>query len=208
MAEITTNAQLTQDRTRLAAMGVGAAAFTTNPGDLGVVALECAYGPFHLTRLNLNGFSQTVVNGTEYQGNLLYTFPVGRIIILGCVCSLTPTTTSDVATTLNASKIGNFGLGTTQVASASVTLATTDINISPGTGQTPTTFTTSATTNAAGTLMTSALNVSSTAQFDGTSTAIKVYLNSSFSTTGDIDADATFTWAGYINILWAHIGDY
>ena len=43
--------------------------------------------------------------------------------------------------------------------------------------------------------------------FDGTGTAKEVYLNSAYATTGDVDADATQTWTGYVELTWIHLGD-
>ncbi len=141
-------------------------------------------------------------------GTQFFTFPVGRIVILGSICDLTFTTTTTLASTLNASVANvEFGIGT---AVAAAVLATTAMNILPGTGQTTAKFTSSATINVASAAVQSALVVSSTAQFDGTTTAIAAFLNIGVTAANnaDIDGDATVTVAGTATILWMSVGDY
>jgi hypothetical protein len=203
MAEITTNAQPTQGRSRFSAMGVGAAAYTTNPGDLGISADESAYGAYHLTRIKRSAVRQTISNGgTEYTNTLLYTFPVGIISFGLATFSLAPTHTSVIATSFNGAT-GAIGLGTAIASNA--TLATTMINVAPGTGQTPTAYTQSAAINVAQTAITGYTLALGTAAFDGTATAIKLYLNTSIAV-GSVDG--TVLWNGYVNLAWQFGGDY
>ncbi len=156
------------------------------------------FGPLFQVTLTLNNVGQTVVNGTEYQGTLLYTFPEGRINVLGCVASLQQKTTSALASTLNASSTGSIGLGT--ATASATTLATTMVDLLPATA-----FTSSATINVAGTAVTAAL--AAAAQFDGTGTAKAMYLNTAYATTADVDADATQTISGTITLTFAWLGD-
>jgi hypothetical protein len=69
-----------------------------------------------------------------------------------------------------------------------------------------TAFTSSATINVAGTAVSAALGAS--AQFDGTTTAKDVYLNTAFATTADVDGNATQTISGTVVITWVQLGDY
>lgn len=164
-----------------------------------VVATETGNGVINQSLLTLTAAPQTVVNGTEYQGDKIYTFPEGRILVLGVTASLAQTTTSILASTLNASSTGAVALGT--VVASNTTLSSTMVNLLPSTA-----FTSSATINVAGTAVTAALAAS--AQFDGTATASAVFLNSAFATTTDVDADATMTWTGTIKLTWVNLGDF
>ena len=150
-------------------------------------------------RITLADVRQTVVNGTEYQGTKIATLPAGRILVLGVTATLRQTTTSALASTLNASSTGAVALGT--VTASNVSLTSTMVNLLPSTA-----FTSSATVNVAGTAVSAALAAS--AQFDGTSTAVDVFLNSAFATTADVDGDATMVWNGTVDITYINLGDY
>lgn len=165
----------------------------------GVVATEFGAGVLRHTRLTLTALAQAVVNGTEFQGTKVYDFPEGRILILGVTMSLAETTTSAIATTLNSGVTGALGLGT--VAASNVSLTSTMVDLMPTTA-----FLTSTTINVAAAAATGALAVA--AQFDGTTTAKDMFLNSAFATTTDVDADATMTWTGTIDFTWVLLGDF
>ena len=164
-----------------------------------IVTKHVQFGPFCQTTLTLNNVPQTVDNGTEYQGTKIYDFPQGRILVMGVTATLQQKTTSVLASTLNASSTGAISLGT--ATASATTLATTMVDLLPSTA-----FTSSATINVAGTAVSAALAAS--AQFDGTTTAKDVYLNTAYATTGDVDADATQTISGTIVITWTNLGDY
>ena len=174
---------------------------TLATGTLGtnVTGIDIFNGTLHQTTLTLGAVAQDVVNGTEYQSSLIYTFPAGRILVLGVTATIAQTTTSALASTLNASSTGALSLGT--AAASAVTLASTMVNLLPSTA-----FASSATIDVAGTAVSSALAAS--AQFDGTTTAIPVYLNTAYATTGDVDADATQTLSGTVVVTWLNLGDY
>jgi hypothetical protein len=87
------------------------------------------------------------------------------------------------------------------VTASNVSLTSTMVDMLPSTA-----FTSSATINVAGTAVSAALAAS--AQFNGTATAIDMYLNSAYATTTDVDADATQTWTGSITFHWVNLGDY
>jgi hypothetical protein len=125
----------------------------------------------------------------------VYTFPKGKLIRLGAsVENLQIVTASDVATTLNASITGNFGVGSTTQASA--TLATTEQDIVQVTA-----FTSSATTGAGPTPV-RAYGAANLTVLDGSSTAIDAFFNAACVTAGDVDADASLLINGVITINW------
>jgi hypothetical protein len=157
------------------------------------------FGSFNKTTIALDNVGQSVVNGTEYQNTKIFTFPEGRILVLGTTSTLRQKTTSVLASTLNASVTGAIALGT--AAASAVSLTGTMVDLMPSTA-----FTSSATINVAGTAVSSALAAS--AQFDGTSTAKAVYLNTAYATTTDVDADATQTISGTVTLVWVNLGDY
>jgi len=163
-----------------------------------VSAINTMQGIVNQTVFTLSSLAQTVVNGTEYQGTKIYDFPAGRILVLGVVASIAQKTTSALASTLNASSTGALSLGT--ATASSTTLDSTMADLLPSTA-----FTSSATVNVAGTAVTGALAAS--AQFDGTSTAIDLFVNTAYATTGDVDADATQTLSGTITVTWLNLGD-
>lgn len=157
------------------------------------------FGPLFKTTLTLDNVPQSIVNGTEYQSTQLFTFPEGRINVLGCIATLQQKTTSTLASTLNASSTGAISLGT--AAASATTLATTMVDLLPSTA-----FTSSATINVAGTAVSAAL--AAAAQFDGTGTAKSMYLNTAYATTTDVDGNATQTISGTIVITYLWLGDY
>lgn len=164
-----------------------------------VTAKHVQFGPFIQTTLTLNNVAQSVVNGTEYQGTKIYDFPQARILVNGVTATLQQKTTSALASTLNSGSTGAIALGT--ATASSTTLSSTMVDLLPSTA-----FTSSTTINVAGTAVSNALAAS--AQFDGTSTAKDVYLNTAYATTTDVDADATQTISGTVVITWTHLGDY
>lgn len=168
-------------------------------GALGVAGLVVAeYGDdaVHQTVFTLTDVAQAVVNGTEYQGTQLYQFPRGRLVVLGVTMSIAQKTTSALAGTLNSGSTGAVSLGT--VTASATTLATTMVDLMASTA-----FTSSTTVNVAGAAVGGVL---ATASFDGHTTAKKMFLNSAFATTGDVDADATMTWTGTITVTWINLG--
>lgn len=164
-----------------------------------IVTKHAQFGPFCQTTLTLNNVPQAVTNGTEYQGTKIYDFPQGRILIMGVTATLQQKTTSVLASTLNASVTGAISLGT--ATASNVSLTSTMVDLLPSTA-----FTSSATINVAGTAVSAALAAS--AQFDGTSTAKDVYLNTAYATTTDVDGNATQTISGTVVITWCQLGDY
>ncbi len=163
------------------------------------VATETGDGVMHQTKLTLSALAQAVADGTEYQGTKIYDFPEGRILVLGATMSIAQTTTSTLASTLNASSTGALSFGT--ATASGTTLNSTMADIIPSTA-----FTSSATVDVAGTAVGAALAAS--AQFDGTSTAKDLYINTAYATTTDVDGNATQTLTGNITVTWINLGDY
>lgn len=163
-----------------------------------IVTKQVQFGPLCQTTLTLNNVPQAVVNGTEYQGTKIYDFPQGRILILGVTATLQQKTTSAIASTLN-SATGAISLGT--ATASSVTLNSTMADLLPSTA-----FTSSTVINVAGTAVSAALAAS--AQFDGTTTAKDVFLNTAYATTTDVDGNATQTISGTVVLSWVFLGDY
>lgn len=172
---------------------VGAPAVST------VTAKHVQIGPLCITTLTLDNVAQTVTNGTEYQSTKIYDFPEGRISVLGVTARLKQKTTSAIASTINSGVTMAVALGT--AAASNVSLTGTMADLLPSTN-----LTTSTTINVAGAAVGAAL--AATAQFDGTSTAKDVYLNTGFATTTDIDGNGTQTISGTVVISWVNLGDY
>lgn len=192
--------QLYQDKTdvftiigeRNQALTTGVAALTgLSATTIGDVAQQVTF--------TLANVAQAITNTAQYAGTKLYDFPAGRILVLGVTATLAQKTTSALESTLNASSAGVLSLGTTTA--ASTTLDGTQADLLPSTA-----FTSSATINVAGTAVSGALAAS--AQFDGTSTAKSLYLNSAYVADGLMDADATQSFTGTITVTFVNLGDY
>lgn len=160
--------------------------------------------PVRTTVLTLASMPFSITDASAYGSQLIYTFPEGRIMVLGCVASLTWTTTSAIASTLNSGVSVQYAVGS--AAASATTLATTMLSFTPGTGQTVPTFTSSTTINVASAQVNSSLLAY--VYLDGTTTAIPVYLNAAVGTGTDIDGDATLTVTGTVAITWIALGDY
>lgn len=185
-----------------AAAGIGALSVLPVPAAVQAYIAPIEQGDGILLRRSLiaiNALPQTVVNGTEYQGTKIYTFPEGRILVLGALLAIAQTTTSVIASTLNSGVTGAVGVGT--VVASATTLASTMQNIIPTTA-----FVTSTVINVAAATVKAAL-AAVASPFDGTTTPVDVYLNTAYATTGDIDADATQTLSGLLQLIWINLGD-
>ena len=159
-----------------------------------VSAVERGNGHLHQTVLTLATTPLTLADATVGAGVKIYDFPVGQITVLNASGSVQETTTSALATTLNASVTYNWGVGTTTQASG--TLATTEQNIINTTNGTA-----SATINVEAAASSSTQTVAPLA-YNGKSTAIDAFFNVGIASATDIDGDATTTWDGTITITW------
>ncbi len=169
-----------------------------------VVASESAFGAFHQTVLTLTNVAVAVSDTHVGGGTKIYTFPEGIVAVLAASATVTPTTTSVLASTLNASSTLSTGVGSVITTTQdSGTLATTQQDIVNAFSTTS-----SATINVAGTAGSGYLSATTMLKYDGHTTAQAIYLNVGVPTATDIDADATTTWSGTVTILWVYAGDY
>lgn len=169
------------------------------PATSGSVTVDhVAFGPFVQTTIRLDNVSQSVVNGTEYQGTKIFSFPQSRMYVVGATATLQQKTTSTIASTINSGSTGAIGVGT--ATASATTLATTMQDIIPTTA-----FTSSTTINVAGTAVSAVL--ASPAVFDGTGTAKDLYLNTAYATTTDVDGNGTQTISGVVRVTWINLGD-
>lgn len=154
-------------------------------------------GAFRQTLLTLTDLPQTVTDGTEYQGTEILNFPKCRTYVIAVLGSLAQKTTSALVSTINSGVTGALGLGT--AAASNVSLTSTMVDLAPSTA-----FSSSTIINVAGTAVNPIL--AAAAFFDGTTTAKKMYLNSAYATTTDVDGNGTQTWSGTILITWINCG--
>jgi len=161
-----------------------------------VAATESGNSVIHQTVLTLTALSQTIVNGaSEWVGTEIYDFPEGRILVLGATMNIAPTTTSTLASTVTTGTTGAIAVGSV---TDDGTHSTTKVDLVPDTA-----YTSSTTINVAAAAAKAALAAS--AQFDGTTTAKKAFLNNKIATNS---ADGTIAWSGTIAFTWINLGDY
>lgn len=133
--------------------------------------------------------------GTNHIGaTKLVTFPQGRVLVHGVTASGLKLSAH---ASLAATEGGDIAMGSTAVVTIddnTAALAGTVVNILPSTSLDPI-------TNA----VTSALAAS--AQFDGTSTALPIYVSFQ-ADTGDMTAASTNNVSGVVTIHWTDLGDY
>jgi hypothetical protein len=160
---------------------------------------EYGDGVLHKTVLTLTATPVTLTDAKEGGGVKIYDFPVGHIAFQGAYGTLTITTTSTLASTLNASKTLAWGVGTVLYDNTATdgTLHATEANIIASTAATS-----SATVNVANTATT---GLGATQATLNGATALDANLNISVPTDTDIDGDATVTVTGTITILWANL---
>ena len=153
-------------------------------------------GIYRQVTLTLAALPQTIANGaSEWVGTKLYTFPEGRMLVLGATASLAPTTTSVLADTITTGTTGTFGLGSV---TNDGTHTGTKVDLLPDGN-----FTSSTTINVAAAAVNKAL--AAAAQFDGTTAPLAAFFNTKCATN---TADGTLTWAGTIKFTFVQLGDY
>ncbi len=160
-------------------------------------ASEQGNGFLHQTKISLMGAQPiTITNdaGTGFGNLKLYDFPAGRILILGVTADLAVNWSAD--SDLSNTGSGDFALGTT--GTSDTTIDGTDVNLLPSTGMTDPFVV--GVGEAVGALAASA-------QFDGTTSAVDVYLNMIVDN-GDVTDDAEVQLSGSITITWINLGDY
>lgn len=163
-----------------------------------ISAVETGNGAYHQTVLTLTDLPITMRDTEQGGGAAIYDFPVGRICRVGASASIAVTTTSAVASTLNAGVTCNYGVGS--VTQANATVATTEQDIVQVTA-----FTSSATIDVAGAVA-AGVGAGVLASLDGLATAIQAFLNLAVAGATDIDADATTTVSGTITLNWVECG--
>ena len=165
-----------------------------NFGDVGDAYRKC--------EITLTNVSLPISDTNAYGGTKIASFPKCLTSLIDATSNLTFTTSSAIASTLNAGVSVQYGLGT--ATASATTLATTMIDVVPGTGQTVPTFTSSSVINTASAAVTNYLKA--VAKFDGSSTAKDIYINAALGTATDIDADATVLVNGTIVLVWGNVG--
>lgn len=175
----------------------------------GLAVEECGGdSPVRQSVFTFTNMPLTITDTLAYLGTKIYDFPKGRIRVLDCTAGINLTTTSVLASTLNASSAVSWGFGS--AAASSITLATTMMNFMPGSGESVNTLTSSATISVAGATDAGILAAVSAAQLaaivDGTSTAADLYLNLALATNTDIDGDATVLVNGSATLTWINQG--
>jgi hypothetical protein len=132
----------------------------------------------------------TLADGADHgAGVKVYTFPAGRILVLGAVINCT----TEIEGASGGAATVDLAVGTVTAAD-DATLTSTEANIIPST----------ATGNGNDTWKTA---LAASAQFDGTSTAVALYVNAGV--TDAISASAvTVSIAGTLTVTWINLGDY
>lgn len=158
----------------------------------------------HKTVINLAALPVSLTDLHVGGGTKIFTFPEGRICVLGAhVKNLQVTTTSVLASTLNAGVNLSVGVGSVVTATQdSGTLATTQQDV-----VNQFTAVSSATINVAGAAV-NGNGPSAPLSFDGTTTPQPLYLNIGVPTGTDIDGDATVTVDALVEVAWVLIGDH
>lgn len=164
-----------------------------------VLATEYGTAGMRQTLLRLAKHPVTVGNssGVSFGGALIYTFPEGRIHVLGCTRKPVTVDLSDEGnvTPVDAADGGDFALGTT--APDDGTMTGTDVDINPSTSIDPLSG------GAAGAVLAAA------AIFDGTTTPIPVYANLLIddADVGDGASDIILLDCVQILLTWCNLGD-
>jgi len=190
--------ELTTTRESIVTFGVGTKEGVTSAVKNAYKVTERGTDVVHKTVFTFTDTPLTVADTGTGVGVKIYTFPVGRILPLGGAGSLAITTTSALASTLNASSTMAWGVGSVTQA-AGTTLASTEQDFIQTTA-----ITSSATIDVAGAAA-AGVGLAVVTPFAGVSTATALFLNFAVATATDIDADATITVTGSFNIYWSNL---
>ena len=139
-----------------------------------------------------------VADATAMGGRKIYTFPEGRILVLGATGSLS-LGVKTANTTINDAAAVNYSLGTAGPTEAALTTANS-VDLLPKSGNV-----TMGTNPAYSTAV--AVQLAASAHFDGTSAAKTVNLNFGLGVNTEIDANAAVGVTGSITIVWTLLGD-
>jgi hypothetical protein len=168
------------------------------PPKAGLTAYTTGRGGSFSTVFTFNAMQLPVTDALAYAGLKIFDFADGKIRIVGGTARMQFAVLTARAATINDNASLTWGLGT--VTASSITLATTMQNIIPVTTRTLDGATTALSTA-------STADVVAAATFDGTTTAIDLFLNVAFATNTDIDADGTLAITGKITLRWENWGD-
>lgn len=160
-------------------------------------ALEDGHDTFRRTRITFASRVVPVTFALKYAGTKIYDFPLGRILVLGVTSKLRWAVTSARVSTINDNAAMDWSLGT--VTASNVTLAGTMLDLNPKVDRTLDGAVAAYTAYDKSALAASAV-------FDGSVTPIDAFLNVSFPTATDIDADGTLTVEGFVDIHWVNLG--
>lgn len=134
-------------------------------------------------------------------GKKIYTFPEGRILVLGALGSLS-LGVKTANTTINDAAAVNYSLGTALPTEAALTTANS-VDLLPKSGDI--TMGTNPAYSAVDS--NSKTQLAASAHFDGTGGAKAVYLNFGLGTDTQIDVNAALGVTGTITLVWILLGD-
>ncbi|MER9079957.1 hypothetical protein [Mesorhizobium sp. M0895] len=168
------------------------------PPKAGLSVVTTGRGGSFRSVFTFNAMQISVTDAVAYASQKILDFADGKIRIKGGTAKLQFAVLTARASTINDNASLTWGLGS--AAASSATLATTMQNVIAVTTRTLDGATTALSTA-------STADVVAAATLDGTSTAIDLYLNVTFATGTDIDADGTLAITGTITLLWENWGD-
>jgi len=192
----------------IASTVTGSAVYTSAPtttADIGALnatnvtsVVESGNGISHRTVVTLNGVASAIADGGFEASQWLYTFPEGRILVEGVTCDITAIlSTTNFNTTAN--DLYNVAVGTAINDDGDGTISATGANLIPNVSVDTT----------SGTVRTNAIAsaLATSAQFDGTTTPSRAYLNWAVPAANDNGAN-TNHFTGTITFTWKNLGDY
>jgi len=168
------------------------------PPKAGLSVVTTGRGGAYRTVFTFNGMQITVTDALAYASQKLFDFAPGKIRIKGGTASLAFAVLTARAGTINDSAAMDWSLGS--VAASSITLASTMVDVIAKQDKTLDGAVAAYTTA-------QAADVASAATFDGTTTAMDLFLNIGFPTNTEIDADGTLAVSGTITLLHENWGD-
>lgn len=168
------------------------------PAKAGLKAVTTGQGGSFRTVFTLSAMQISVTDALAYASQKLFDFKPGKVRMKGGTASLAFAVLTARASTINASAAMDWSLGS--AAASNVTLATTMVDFIAKQDKTLDGSDAAYTTA-------QAADIASAATFDGTSSAVDLYLNVAFPTTTDIDGDGTLAVTGTITLLWELWGD-
>lgn len=168
------------------------------PSKSGLSAITTGSGGSYKTVFTLKAMPITVTDALAYASQKLFDFAAGKVRMKGGTASLAFAVTSARAGTINDNAAMDWSLGS--AAASNVTLATTMVDFIAKQDKTLDGAVDAYTTA-------QAADFAAAATFDGTSTPVDLYLNVSFPTGTDIDADGTLAVNGTITLLYELWGD-